>query len=411
MLNKIRYRLVFNRARRLNKRGEGLIEIECSQQNRRIYFTTHTYVKPENFKHGSVIGTPNADSLNYALCLMMHDVEMVELEYIKKGVEVHLPMLREAVRSHISPAAKLTDFGTQVVEQSERKNLTKLNYQTLLNNIERFRKGTLVTDIDYQFLVSYDKWLRESGIAHNTRISRLRLLRALLNEAKKRDIIHTNPFDRFRIQQMVSKKGFLTVEQVHKLEKMVLKGQEDKVRDAFLIGCYTGLRFSDIVTLRNEHFKDGWLTKKMAKTGFIVEIPIAELFSGKMLQLIDKYNGNIERISKTLGSNSSVNKTLRGILDRIKADPKITFHSSRHTFATLLSQSGVQITTIQKLLGHQKLQTTQIYSEVDRKAITNDLKKGRKRNKQVAANTETQPEHPDIPEYPVSSDAQNPIEQ
>lgn len=55
------------------------------------------------------------------------------------------------------------------------------------------------------------------------------------------------------------------------------------------------------------------------------------------------------------------------------------FHSSRHTFATLLGQSGVQLTTIQKLLGHQKLQTTQIYSEVDRKAITNDLKKGRKR--------------------------------
>ena len=310
---------------------------------------------------------------------MMQDVELVELEYIKRGVEVHLPMLREAVRSHISPAAKLSDFGTQVVNQSERKNLTKLNYQTLLNNIDKFRHGALITDIDYQFLVSYDKWLRESGIAHNTRISRLRLLRALLNEARKRDIIHTNPFDRFRIQQMVSKKGFLTTEQVHKLERMALKGYEDKVRDAFLIGCYTGLRFSDIVSLRNEHIKGGWLTKKMAKTGFIVEVPIAELFGGKMLLLLEKYNGNIERLTKSLSTNSSVNKTLRNILDRIKADPKITFHSSRHTFATHLGQSGVQLTTIQKLLGHQKLQTTQIYSEVDRKAITNDLKKGRKR--------------------------------
>ena len=379
MLNKIRYKLVFNRARRLNKRGEGLIEIECSQQKRRIYFSTHTYVKPENFSHGSVVGLPNADSLNYVLCLMMQDIERVELEYIKKGVEVHLPMLREAVRQHISPAAKLSDFGAQVVEQSERKNLTKLNYQTLFNNIEKFRKGTLITDVDYQFVVSYDKWLRDSDIAHNTRISRLRLLRAILNEAKKRDIIPVNPFDRFRIQQMVSKKGFLTMEQLHKLEKMVLKGVEDKVRDAFLIGCYTGLRFSDIVTLRSEHINDGWLVKKMVKTGFIVEIPCAELFNGKMLQLVKKYNGKIERLTKTLQTNSSVNKTLRQILDRLKVDAKITFHSSRHTFATLLSQNGVQITTIQKLLGHQKLQTTQIYSEVDRKAITNDLKK--KKNK------------------------------
>ena len=313
MLKKISYKLVFNRSRRLNQRGEGLIQIECCQQKRRIYFSTHTYVKPENFSHGAVVKTPNADSLNYVLYQMMQEVELVELEYIKKGVEVHLPMLREAVRSHISPAAKLTDFGTQVVEQSERKNLTKLNYQTLLNNIERFRRGTLITDIDYQFVVSYDKWLRESGIAHNTRISRLRLLRALLNEARKRDLIHTNPFDRFRIQQMVSKKGFLTVEQVHRLERMTLKGYEDKVRDAFLIGCYTGLRFSDIVSLRNEHIKGGWLTKKMAKTGFIVELPIAELFGGKMLLLLEKYNGNIERVTKSLSTNSSVNKTLRSI--------------------------------------------------------------------------------------------------
>lgn len=378
MLKKIRYKLVYNRSYRLNKRGEGLIEIECTQQKRRIYFSTHVYVRPEIFAHGAIVGTPNADSLNYVLYKMVQEIEQVELEYIKRGVEVQLPMLKEAVRSHISPTAKLADFGIKVVEQSERKNLTKLNYQTLLNNIEKFRKGALITDVDYQFVVSYDKWLRDSGIAHNTRISRLRLLRALLNEARKRDIIHANPFERFRIQQMVSKKGFLTVEQLHKLEKMVLKGYEEKVRDAFLIGCYTGLRFSDIVTLRNEHFNKGWLTKKMAKTGYVVEIPVAELFGGKMMLLLEKYNENIERVTKSLGSNASVNKTLRSILDRINVDPKITFHSSRHTFATHLGQSGVQLTTIQKLLGHQKLQTTQIYSEVDRKAITNDLKKRKK---------------------------------
>ena len=377
MLNKIRYRLAFNRACRLNKQGESLIEIECTQQRRRIYFSTHVYVKPENFAHGAVNGTPNAEELNYALYLMIQDVERIELEYIKRGVTVNLPMLREAVRSHISPAAKLRDFGLQVVEESERKNLTKLNYQTLLNNLERFRSGLLVTDIDYQFLVSYDKWLRDSGIAHNTRIGRLQLLRALLNEARKRDIINTNPFERFRIQQMVSKKGYVTADQLHKLERLSLHGNEERIRDAFLVGCYTGLRFSDIISLRQEHIKDGWLTKKMAKTGYIVEVPIAKLFDGKMLEIIEKY-GKIDNLAKNIGSNASVNKVLRLILDRIGVDPKITFHSSRHTFATLLGQKGVHLTTIQKLLGHQKLQTTQIYNEVDRMAITNDIKKASK---------------------------------
>lgn len=241
--------------------------------------------------------------------------------------------------------------------------------------MEKFRKGILVTDVDYQFLVAYNKWLSESGISHNTRISRLRLLRALLNEAKNRDIISVNPFDRFKIQQMVSKKGYITKEQVTKIERLNLKGIDDRIRDAFLIGCYTGLRFSDIITLRSGHITNGWLTKKMVKTGFIVEIPIADLFNGKMMVLVEKYHGNIDNLTKRLGSNATVNRVLRGILDKVGADSKITFHSSRHTFATLLSQQGIQLTTIQKLLGHQKLQTTQIYSEVDRKSISNDIKK------------------------------------
>ena len=374
MINKIRYRLAFNRARRLNKRGEGLIEIECSQQGRRIYFTTHTYCLPQHFSKGAVFDTPNADGINYALYTMVQDIERIELEYIKRGVSVTLPMLKEAVDIKISPAAKLVDFGTAVVGQSERKELTKANYQTLLNNIERFRKGTLLTDIDYQFVVAYDRWLRESGIMHNTRVSRLRMLRALMNEAVKRDIVNVNPFNRFRIQQMVSKKGFVAIEQLHHLERLTLKGIEDRVRDAFLVGCYTGLRFSDVTTLRTEHIKGDWIVKKMAKTGFIVEIPIADLFNGKMLVIIEKY-GKIENLVKNLGGNSAVNKILRPLLDRCGIEAKITFHSSRHTFATLLSQCGVQLTTIQKLLGHQNLQPTQIYSEVDRRSIRNDIKK------------------------------------
>lgn len=249
MIKKIRYRLVWNRSGSLNQRGEGLVQIEAEQQGRKAYFSTHTYLKPEQFARGCVVNTDLADGLNFALYSMIREIEDVELDYIKKGVDVNLPLLKEAVKSHLSPSAKLTDFGNEVVTQSERNILTKQNYKTLFNNLEKFKAGMRVTDIDYQFVVSYDKWLRDSGIAHNTRISRLRLLRAVLNEAKNRDIISTNPFERFKIQQMVSKKGYITMEQLHDLENMKLKGYEDIVRDAFLVGCYSGLRFSDISAL------------------------------------------------------------------------------------------------------------------------------------------------------------------
>lgn len=381
---KIRYRLVLNRSGRLNARGEGLVQIECEQYGRKIYFSTRTYIRPDQWCRGLVVDNDLADGLNYCLYKQVQEIERIELEYIKRGVSVTLPMMKEAVRSHLSPGARLSEFGSEVVQQSDRKSLTKLNYKTLLNNLERFRKGTLVTDIDYQFVVGYDRWLRDSGIAHNTRISRLRLLRALLNEAKKRDIILSNPFDRFKIQGMVSKKGYVNPSQLQKLERMKLSGKEDIVRDAFLLGCYTGLRFSDITTLRAEHItKDGWIHKKMVKTGFVVDIPITQLFDGKAEAMIQKYKGDIGRLTKEVGDNASVNKTLKPLLEKVGAESKITFHSSRHTFATLLTQQGVDLTTIQKLLGHQKLQTTQIYSETDKATIAKSLHIKKTRKKKV----------------------------
>lgn len=369
MIKKIRYRLVWNRSGSLNQRGEGLVQIEAEQQGRKAYFSTHTYLKPEQFARGCVVNTDLADSLNYALFSMIREVEAVELDYIKKGVEVTLPILKEAVRSQLSPSAKLTDFGNEVVGQSERNELTKQNYKTLFNNLDKFKPGIRVAEIDYQFVVSYDKWLRTCGLAHNTRISRLRLLRAMLNEAKKRDLISANPFERFRVQQMVSKKGYVTRSQLRELEAMRLKGYEEIVRDAFLVGCYTGLRFSDITALRQSHIKDGWLVIGMQKTKFTVEIPIASLFDGKMMTLVDKYGGDIGRLTKKIGQNSVVNKTLRPLLDAVGADAKITFHGSRHTFATLLGQMGVDISVVSKLLGHRKITTTEIYREVDRNNI------------------------------------------
>lgn len=369
LIRKIRYRLVYNRSRRLNKRGEGLIQIECEQYGKKIYFSTRTYVRPDEWCDGQLVyNNGNADGLNYQLYRQLQDIERIELEFIKQGKNVTLAMMQEAVKSHFSPGALLCEFGTEVIEQSERKNLTKLNYKTLFNNLDKFRHGVRITEIDYPFIVAYDKWLRDSGVSHNTRISRLRLLRAVLNEAVKREMIFTNPFERFRIQQMVAKKGYVSAENLQRLERLDLDGKENLVRDAFLLACYTGLRYSDIISLRKEHVGEDWITKKMVKTGYIVEIPYREIFNGGAARLIDKY-ADIGKLTKEIGCNAEVNKTLKQIFERLDVDKKLTFHSSRHTFATLLAQAGLDINIIQRLLGHQKITTTQIYSETDKRTI------------------------------------------
>jgi site-specific recombinase XerD len=74
-------------------------------------------------------------------------------------------------------------------------------------------------------------------------------------------------------------------------------------------------------------------------------------------------------------SNSSVNKDLKKIGVLAKIEKHFSFHTARHTNATLLIYNGAQITTVQKLLGHQSVKTTQRYSDIFSGTIVKDLKK------------------------------------
>jgi len=368
IIHKIRYRLCFNRANRLNRQGEGLVQIEMEMQGRRRYLSTHVYVRPEQWLRGMVVNHPLSDGLNYMLQRQRMEVERVELEFIKRGVQVSLWQMQEAIRQHLSPSATLYDFGREMVQNSDRRTNTKQGYMTLLNSIERWRKGTLLTDIDYPFIQHYEQWMKDKKMSHNTRVGRLRQLRAILHEAVRRDILTKNPFDSYRIQQMQAKRGYVTQEKLSKLEGLALMGREAMVRDAFMFCCYTGLRFSDFISLRSHHIADGWIKKEMVKTRFTVEIPYGRLFQGKAADIIKSY-GTIECLSMNLPCNAATNVVIRSLMQRIGQEGNITFHSSRHTFATLLSQQGTPLDAIQQLLGHQSAQTTQIYRERDRQTL------------------------------------------
>lgn len=372
---KIRYRLVFNRAGRLNRRGEGLVQIECQQAGHRIYFSTGIHLEPRYWHDGQVVGHELATQLNVLLRRRRIDIERIELDFMLRDVRVTLQTLRDAVKEQTTPTAQLVDFGRKVIEQSERRDVTKANYRTLFNDLERFRRGVRVDEVDYQYVVKYDLYLKDSGVGHNTRVGRLRLLRAVLNEAVRRDLIARNPFDRYHVEGMTSRKGFLTFQHLDALEQMALTGREQTVRDCFLFCCYTGLRFSDLRALRAEHLKDGWIRITMQKTSHKVSIPYRRLFDGRAQTILDRYGGDPQAMTATLPGNSQVNRTLKDLMQRarIRTGDRITFHTSRHTFASLLLQRGVPVTTVQRLLGHTKVQTTQIYAEVTESTIEADL--------------------------------------
>lgn len=107
MTNRIRYRLVFNRGGKLNQYGEGLVSIELSLHGRKIYFSTHTYLKPHQWSNGMVVNHALENKLNYTLGKMLIEIEEVELDAILQGRQVTLIYMRNAIRNAVTTTARL----------------------------------------------------------------------------------------------------------------------------------------------------------------------------------------------------------------------------------------------------------------------------------------------------------------
>lgn len=115
----------------------------------------------------------------------------------------------------------------------------------------------------------------------------------------------------------------------------------------------------------------------MQKTNIDIKLPLELLFEGKALEIIDKYE-TIEQMAD-IPVNADTNKILSEIAKKSKIKKHFTFHTARHTCATLLIYQGVAITTVQKLLGHTSVKTTEIYSEVLSSTIIKDLRSIKKK--------------------------------
>lgn len=379
-MDKIKYRLVYNRKKQLNKQGTALVQVEASLNQRKVYFKTNIYLKPEHWdkRTSQVIVHPQANDLNAMLFEFVLHLQGVELALWKRGVPATLSLLKDAMKKNRPVNVTFPVFAKEYVTHSDRRESTKENLYTTITVLQEFRPGLDFKDITYTFLKDFEVYLREKGNGVNTVAKHLRQLRTLVNEAINQGYIHADayPFRKFKIKQEKGRHEFLTPDELKKLENLEVSDRKLRhVLDAFLFCCYVGLRYSDFCQLTPANFirvnGKRWLHFKSIKTGIELHLPLHLLFEGKALAILDKYN--IAEFA-SLGSNSEVNKCLAQITMIARIKKHITYHTARHTCATLLIHQGVPITTVQRLLGHTSVKTTEIYSEILSSTIVKDLR-------------------------------------
>lgn len=386
-MDKIEYRLVYNRKKQLNKQGTALVQVEALLNQRKVYFRTNLYLKPEhwNSRNAQVDNHPQAHDLNSMLFEFVLHLQAIELSLWKRGIPVTLSLLKDAIKKDKPVNVTFPVFAKIYVQESDRKRSTKENLMTTITVLQEFRPGLDFKDITYTFLKEFEVHLKEKGNSVNTIAKHLRQLRTLVNEAINQGYIPSDayPFRKYKIKQEKGRKEFLTPDELKRLENLDVDKKLRHVLDAFLFCCYTGLRYSDFCQLTPENIirvnGKRWLYFKSVKTDVEIRLPLHLLFEGKALAVLERYD--IVTDFAKIGPNSEANKYLAQLAAFARIRKHITYHTARHTCATLLVHQGVPITTVQKLLGHTSVRTTEVYSEVLSNTIIRDLKAVKRKKK------------------------------
>lgn len=232
-------------------------------------------------------------------------------------------------------------------------------------------KDATLADIDHQWLTDFMIYLmndyvtyKKTKLTNGTVDNYLRCLKAAFNVAVEEGIMPTNPMlalDRSHLKGTTYEREFLSVEEVKKLIDTPCRRPD--IKGAFLFSCFCGLRISDVRSLQWKHVVTAgekmYLKITQFKTRRPLTIPLSRQAIKWMPERADA--GEDDYIFPPLSKNMTV---LDDWAKEAGINKHITFHVSRHTFATMELTMGADIYTTSKLLGHTSVATTQIYAKV-----------------------------------------------
>lgn len=270
---------------------------------------------------------------------------------------------------------------------------TLKNYHTTANYLKEFLKKKKKTNdvylkqINYQFITEFEMFLRNyrakkerKSCGTNGTMKHLERLKKLLNLAIKLEWLEKNPFRSYDFKFEKNDRQFLTERELYKLEGTEFTTPSlERVKDMFLFSCYSGLSYIDLKELTTDQLVKGmdgkdWIYTKREKTQQSVKIPLLETANVILQKYLQENNSGNTKLIFPVISNQKMNKYLKDIMRSIDIRKKITFHSARNTFATVVTLSnGVPIETVSKILGHSKLSTTQIYARVLEDKLSSDI--------------------------------------
>lgn len=388
--------LFFIRESRVRKDGTASIEIVLTVNGERCAFSTGKRVKSCNWDKTKqqVKGKgkdEEAQSLNNYLKAIKAKLYQKEAELLDRGFIITAELLRDAYFDKVESLKEKTLF--EVFEEHNREQeklvgngVSKATYWISVYTVrllkefvqQKYKREDLyLRELNLNFIQSFHTFLRiDKGMAQNSSTKHLKLLKKIVNLAVANSYMTTNPFITYKIEREPVEIDFLDEEELRKIINFDTPlPRLERAKDMFLFGCFTGLSYIDIKTLAPEHFeKDNtgriWIKKRRVKTGVLSRIPLLPI--AKLI--LDKYKGGEKLLP--IQDPADINKYLKDIAILCDIKKRITFHTSRHTFAsTVTLANNISLEVVSKMLGHTNTRMTNHYAKLIDKCIGEQMDK------------------------------------
>lgn len=276
---------------------------------------------------------------------------------------------------------------------TEYSPLTLQRFQAGLKHVETFcehhcnDKALPLSHVDNKFIKEFEFYLKSTAkCQHNSAMKHVKALKKIIRIALANDFIKKDPFFSYKITTKQVEREVLNEFELQTIaDKEIFVERLDIIRDLFLFQCYTGLAYKDLQTLNQEHIQMGidgnkWIMKKRGKTGISFRVPLFPAAE----RIVKKYSNHPECMHAgklfPVPSNQKMNAYLKEIAGICNINKTLHTHIARHTFATTVTlANNIPMETVSKLLGHTKIQTTQIYAKVLETKLSDDMEKLREK--------------------------------
>jgi site-specific recombinase XerD len=376
-----------------------------SKDRKRKYQSLGISVNPEHWDFTKNKPKPNCPNKDLIIKIILDK----ELEFQKQILELKSEDKEFTASTLIAPKVKMKiktvqEFYKEVVQELEQADKIGNSrvYRDSLRSLEMFTNNKLdipFSHIDIDFLKEYEKWLRLRKYKETSLSLFFITLRSIYHKAIEAKHVKkvTYPFDEFKVSKFSIKteKRAIPKDNIKLIMDLDLSKASEYIqfsRNLFVFSYLcSGINFSDMANLKPSNIIEGRLLYTRQKTKKKINIPISKDADAIIKKYLDSTSGYIfpilhQDIHKTEMQKYNrrkkvllkVNNALKEISEMTGIDANLTTYVARHSYATVLKNSGVNIALIGETLGHSDLKTTQIYldsfenSQID-KAMENLL--------------------------------------